>query len=63
MNKHAQASEFDRYMAHLCEALGHADRYAGFVDYSRGLMLLAVPDGEASEAIRSRVEAAARDRG
>jgi SRSO17 transposase len=32
-------SEFDRYLAYLCEALGHADRYAGFVDYSRGLML------------------------
>jgi SRSO17 transposase len=32
-------SEFDRYMAHLCEALGHADRQAGFIDYSRGLML------------------------
>jgi SRSO17 transposase len=32
-------SEFDRYMEHLCEALGHADRHAAFMDYSRGLML------------------------
>lgn len=31
--------EFDRYMEHLCEALGHADRCAGFVDYGRALML------------------------
>ena len=35
----AKPSEFDGYMAHLCEALGHADRHAGFIDYSRGLML------------------------
>ena len=26
-------------MNHLCEFLGHADRRAGFIDYSRGLML------------------------
>lgn len=32
-------SEFDRYLEHLCEALGHADRHAPFMDYSRGLML------------------------
>jgi SRSO17 transposase len=32
-------SEFEQYMTYLCEALGHADRHAGFVDYSRGLML------------------------
>lgn len=32
-------SDLDRYLAYLCEALGHADRHAGFVDYSRGLML------------------------
>jgi SRSO17 transposase len=31
--------EFERYMNYLCEALGHADRHAGFMDYSRGLML------------------------
>jgi SRSO17 transposase len=30
---------FDRYLKYLCEVLGHADRHAGFVDYSRGLML------------------------
>lgn len=35
----SKVSEFDRYMEHLCEALGHADRRAGFVDYSRALML------------------------
>ncbi|MGH8671694.1 MAG: IS701 family transposase [Burkholderiales bacterium] len=32
-------AEFERYMNHLCEALGHRDRHAGFADYSRGLML------------------------
>ncbi|HEY5565905.1 MAG TPA: IS701 family transposase [Gammaproteobacteria bacterium] len=32
-------SEFDRYLKHLCEGLGHADRHAPFMDYSRGLML------------------------
>ena len=26
-------------MKQLCEVLGHADRHAGFADYSRGLML------------------------
>src|SRR6266550_6618094 len=31
--------EFERYINHLCEALGHRDRHRGFVDYSRGLML------------------------
>ena len=31
--------EFDRYLAYLCEALGHADRNAGLMDYCRGLML------------------------
>jgi SRSO17 transposase len=35
----ADLGEFERYMNHLCEKLGHADRRAGFVDYSRGLML------------------------
>lgn len=34
-----KASEFDRYLEHLCNALGHADRHAAFKDYSRGLML------------------------
>jgi len=32
-------AEFERYMNHLCDVLGHADRRKGFVDYSRGLML------------------------
>jgi SRSO17 transposase len=32
-------AEFERYINHLCEALGHRDRHAGFGDYSRGLML------------------------
>ena len=31
--------EFERYINHLCEALGHRDRHGGFADYSRGLML------------------------
>jgi SRSO17 transposase len=31
--------EFERYMSYLCEALGHADRHAGFTDYSRALLL------------------------
>ena len=35
----ANLAEFERYMNHLCEVLGHADRRAGFIDYSRGLML------------------------
>jgi SRSO17 transposase len=33
------ATEFDRYMAHLSEALGHADRHAGLTGYCTGLML------------------------
>ena len=32
-------TELERYTAHLCDALGHADRHAGLVDYCRGLML------------------------
>lgn len=35
----ANLAEFERYMNQLCQVLGHADRGAGFVDYSRGLML------------------------
>lgn len=35
----ADLAEFERYMKHLCERLGHADRRMGFVEYSRGLML------------------------
>ena len=31
--------EFDVYLEHLCEALGHRDRHAGMKDYCRGLML------------------------
>lgn len=34
------ATDFDRYMEHLCEALGHADRRAGLRGYCAGLMLL-----------------------
>lgn len=33
------SKEFDRYMAHLAEALGHADRHAGLMGYCTGLML------------------------
>lgn len=32
-------AKFERYMSQLCERLGHADRHAAFVEYSRGLML------------------------
>lgn len=32
-------ADFERYINHLCETLGHQDRHAGFTDYSRGLML------------------------
>lgn len=32
-------SEFNRYLAFLCEALGHTDRHGGLVSYCRGLML------------------------
>jgi SRSO17 transposase len=35
----ADLAEFERYMDKLCGQLGHADRRAGFVEYSRGLML------------------------
>jgi SRSO17 transposase len=30
--------EFERYMAHLSEGLGHADRHAGLRGYCTGLM-------------------------
>lgn len=32
-------SEFETYLQHLCEALGHTDRNVGLKDYCRGLML------------------------
>jgi len=35
----ASLAEFDRYMAHLCEGLGHADRHRSLLDYCGGLML------------------------
>lgn len=35
----AELAEFERYMKQLCEVLGHADRHAGFADYSCALML------------------------
>jgi SRSO17 transposase len=35
----ANLVEFERYMSHLCGLLGHEDRRAAFMDYSRGLML------------------------
>jgi len=31
--------EFERFIAHLCEGLGHADRHAGLKGYCTGLML------------------------
>ena len=33
------AKEFDNYMAHLMQGLGHADRHAGLTGYCTGLML------------------------
>ena len=33
------SQEFNRYVAHLSEGLGHADRYAGLRGYCTGLML------------------------
>jgi hypothetical protein len=33
------AKEFDRYMAHLMQGLGHADRHSGLTGYFTGLML------------------------
>ena len=33
------SSEFKRYMAHLAQGLGHADRHAGLSGYCTGLML------------------------
>ena len=35
----ARLSQLERYMEYVCEALGHADRRAGFADYGRALML------------------------
>ncbi len=35
----AQVSQLEKYMEFVGEALGHADRRAGFSDYGRGLML------------------------
>lgn len=32
-------ASFERYLDHLCEALGHRDRRAGLMGYCRGLML------------------------
>jgi len=32
-------TEFERYLDHLCEVLGHVDRSTGLKDYCRGLML------------------------
>jgi SRSO17 transposase len=33
------SKQFERYMMHLCEGLGHADRHAGLSGYCTGLML------------------------
>jgi len=33
------AAEFERYLEHLCEVLGRAERSTGLKDYCRGLML------------------------
>ena len=33
------SQEFNRYVAHLSQGLGHADRHAGLSGYCTGLML------------------------
>ena len=33
------AEDFDLYMAHLMQGLGHADRHSGLIGYCTGLML------------------------
>lgn len=33
------STQFNRYMAHLAQGLGHADRHAGLSEYCTGLML------------------------
>ena len=33
------SKEFEHYMAHLAEGLGHADRHAGLTGYCTGLFL------------------------
>ncbi len=38
-NVMARISQLEKYMEYVCEALGHADRHTGFVDYGRALML------------------------
>jgi SRSO17 transposase len=34
-----EASDFERYLEHLCGGLGRVNRHAGLMDYCRGLML------------------------
>ena len=51
------SKEFDRYMAHLAEGLGHADRHAGLSGYCTGLMLpLSRKSIEPMAALLERVE-------
>jgi SRSO17 transposase len=35
----AKLSQLEKDIEYVCEALGHADRHAGFADYMRALML------------------------
>ena len=44
-----ELQEFDRYMAHLNEGLGHADRHAGLRGYCTGLMSPLQRKGQPSE--------------
>ena len=32
-------TQFDEYMAHLCEGLGYTTRHRSLIDYCSGLML------------------------
>jgi SRSO17 transposase len=34
-----ESKEFEVYMSHLAQGLGHADRHAGLTSYCTGLML------------------------
>ena len=34
-----RADEYERYLAYLCEGLGHRDRHQGLYDYCHGLTL------------------------
>ena len=58
------SKEFNRYVAHLSEGLGHADRHAGLSGYCTGLMLpLSRKSVEPMAARVDPLHASARHRG